>query len=179
MALPSFRYHPDPLASGSIVPSGDACACCGQARGYLYAGPTYAEDVPDDALCPWCIADGSASEQYGAVFVDEEAFAAGTPATAIEEISLRTPGFSTWQSEAWPSCCGDATAFLTPAGRRELEGEWREFAGSVLNHIIYGLQISGGAATRLLDSLDRDRGPTAYLFRCLHCGNHHVHVDRP
>ncbi|MGW8685485.1 CbrC family protein [Streptomyces sp. NPDC055817] len=26
--LPAFRYHPDPLASGSIRESTEACACC-------------------------------------------------------------------------------------------------------------------------------------------------------
>jgi uncharacterized protein CbrC (UPF0167 family) len=179
MSLPLFRYHPDPLGSGSVVASGGSCRCCGQARGYLYAGPVYAEAALDDALCPWCIADGSAHDRFHATFVDEAAFGVETPAAAIAEVSQRTPGYSSWQGEEWPACCGDATAFLAPAGATELNGALREFQGSVLNHIIYGLRISGGAATRLLGALDRDQGPTAYLFRCLTCGQHHVHVDQP
>jgi len=40
MDLPTFRYHPDPLASGSIAASDAACACCNQHRGFIYTGPT-------------------------------------------------------------------------------------------------------------------------------------------
>ena len=36
--------------------------------------------------------------------------------------------------------------------------------GSLLSHIIYEPGISGGAATRLLGSLNRENGPTVYLF---------------
>ncbi len=178
MTLPPFRFHPDPLRSGSVVASDATCRRCGQARGYIYTGPVYAEEDLDDALCPWCIADGSASDEFEAEFVDIEAFADQVPDAAIEEICFRTPGYNTFQSEQWPACCDDATAFLAPVGYAELEGEFREFQGSVLNHIIYEMRISGGAATRLLQSLNRDAGPTAYLFRCLHCGQHHVHVDQ-
>jgi hypothetical protein len=37
-----FRYHPDPLATGMIVASGEGCVVCEQARGYLYAGIPFA-----------------------------------------------------------------------------------------------------------------------------------------
>jgi uncharacterized protein CbrC (UPF0167 family) len=35
MDLPVFRYHPDPIASGSgsIIASHAQCACCGGRRG--------------------------------------------------------------------------------------------------------------------------------------------------
>lgn len=179
MPLPHFRYHPDPLASGSVVVSTAICRRCGEARGYVYTGPVYAEGDLEDALCPWCIGDGSANGDLGAEFVDSEAFGEGTPEPAIDEITRRTPGYCAWQSEVWPDCCGDATAFLAPVGMTELQGAFRGFSGSVLNHIICDLGISGGAATRLLESLQRETGPTAYLFQCLHCDGHHVHVDHP
>ncbi|MBQ0974293.1 CbrC family protein [Streptomyces sp. RK31] len=28
--LPSFRHHPDPVATGSIRASTDRCVCCGR-----------------------------------------------------------------------------------------------------------------------------------------------------
>ncbi|MCU9953286.1 CbrC family protein [Burkholderia pyrrocinia] len=34
MSLPAFRYHPDPLATGSVIRSDARCMCCGDARGY-------------------------------------------------------------------------------------------------------------------------------------------------
>ncbi|HEX5829769.1 MAG TPA: CbrC family protein, partial [Gemmatimonadaceae bacterium] len=64
--LPSFRYHPDPVAAGSIEPSDAVCRCCGRARGYIYAGPVCAEEEFDDALCPWCITDGQAAARFAA-----------------------------------------------------------------------------------------------------------------
>lgn len=179
MTLPVFRYHPDPVASGSVVPSSARCRRCGQSRGYIYAGPVYSETDLDDALCPWCIADGSAHREFGASFVDSEAFASDVPEPVVAEIRERTPGYAAWQSEEWPSCCGDAAAFLAPVGIAELRQRYRELEGSVLSHIVYNMRISGGAATLLLQSLDRDIGPTAYIFKCLGCGEYHFHIDRP
>jgi uncharacterized protein CbrC (UPF0167 family) len=176
MALPAFRYHPNPVASGSLVESQKACRCCGKPRGYLYTGPVYCEEDLDDALCPWCIADGSAQTKFGATFVDSEAFPGDAPDQAMDEIVERTPGFNSWQSERWPCCCGDTAAFLRPAGIQELR-EQQELEGFALSHIIYEMGISGGAAKRLLESLHRDTGPTAYLFQCLHCRQYLFHVD--
>ena len=178
MTFPAFRYHPDPIQSGSVVPSDAECACCGEARGFVYDGPVYGEDA-GEPVCPWCIADGRAHAERDATFVDSEAFDDGTPDAAMTEISERTPGYSAWQSERWPACCGDATAFLEPVGVAELRARYRSLEYPlVLAHIVHEMGISGGAATRLLESLDRDAGPTAYLFRCLHCEEYRVHVDR-
>ena len=176
MSTPDFRYHPDPIASGSVVPSDATCACWGQARGFAYAGPVYAEEAVD-ALCPWCIASGAAHEKFDAEFVDPEAFD-GVPDDAVETIVERTPGFNAWQGERWPACCDDATAFLTPAGIAEIRGTYRSMEGAVLSHIIHELQVSGGAALRMLESLRADESPTAFLFQCLHCERQHVYVDR-
>ena len=38
MDLPVFRYHPDPIASGSIVASDAQRACCSARRGFIYTG---------------------------------------------------------------------------------------------------------------------------------------------
>lgn len=176
-ALPRFRYHPDPLETGSVVVSDAECVVCGEQRGFIYAGPVYAEGDYDDAICPWCIASGAAHDSLGATFVDSESFTADTPDAVIDEITERTPGFAAWQAEEWPSCCGDAAAFLGPVGIAEIRAKHRELEGFVLSQIIYELGVSGGAATRLLESLRRDGSPTAYLFTCLHCGQPQVHVD--
>jgi uncharacterized protein CbrC (UPF0167 family) len=178
MKLPDFRYHPDPIGSGSVVESAAQCRSCGQARGHIYQGPVYSEEELDDSLCPWCLADGSAHRKFDATFFDTEAFADGTPEAAIEEISERTPGYDSWQSGHWPCCCDDATAFLFPAGIAEIRAQCHELEGDILSHIIYNMQISGGAATRLLNALKKDAGPTVYVFRCLKCRQHHFHIDQ-
>ena len=178
MTLPTFRYHPDPIASGSVIESDEQCLSCRQRRGHVCTAPVYAEPELDDAICPWCIADGSAHKNFDATFVDSEAFPDGAPDAAVEEISERTPGFHSWQPEQWPLCCGDATAFLTPAGIEEIRKDYRELEGKFMSHIVYDMKISGGAATRLLQSLNRDSGPTAYLFQCLQCRQHRFYIDQ-
>jgi uncharacterized protein CbrC (UPF0167 family) len=177
--LPVFRYHPDPIRSGSIVESTQKCRSCRQARGYIYTGPVYSEENLDDSLCPWCIAEGLAHEKFGAEFVDVAAFPEESPDLVVQQITRRTPGYNTWQGELWPVCCGDATAFLMPAGTAEIRAYHRELESSILGHIIYDMQISGGAAIRMLESLDRENGPTLHLFQCLECQKHHFYVDQP
>lgn len=179
MAMPVFRFHPDPVATGSVVASDDTCLCCRRARGFVYDGPVYTESEPSGPLCPWCIADGTAHAQLDVTFVDDEAFEGVLPETTAAEITQRTPGFATWQSEVWPTCCGDATVFRGPAGIREIRATARDLEGQIMSHIVYEMGISGAAATRLLDSLDRDRGPTLYHFECGACGMHLFRIDSP
>ncbi|MBC7771022.1 MAG: CbrC family protein [Pyrinomonadaceae bacterium] len=177
MSLPVFNYHPDPIQSGSVAVATTKCVCCGKARGYVYAGPIYAEDELDDLICPWCIADGTAHEKFDATFADAEAFADDLPGAVVEEITTRTPGFNVWQGERWLACCGGVAAFIEPVGITELRQRYRSLEMQVLSNIIYDLHISGGAAHRMLESLNRDLGPTAYVFKCLRCESMHTFVD--
>ena len=77
MILPTFKYHPDPLATGSVEKSCTTCACCGKARGFIYTGPVYADEEYDQCICPWCIADGSAHEKMEASFTDDAGIVGG------------------------------------------------------------------------------------------------------
>ncbi|MGA2848615.1 MAG: CbrC family protein [Terracidiphilus sp.] len=169
--LPKFKYHSDPVANGSIIRSDATCAACGKARGWIYAGPTYCEAELDKSLCPWCIADGTAHTKFGVEFVDPLAVGSygewiAPPQQVIEEICHRTPCFNGWQQERWFTHCNDGARFLGVAGKRELET----------------LDPAASAAIRLesgynqeewdyyLSQMDIDTGPTAYIFRCEHCG---------
>lgn len=177
MDLPVFRYHPDPVASGSIVASGGECVCCNKRRGFIYTGPAYCEAELDQALCPWCIADGAAHETFGASFTDEAQFPEDIPRDIVEEVAFRTPGFSGWQQERWLACCGDAAAFVEPAGRTELRARYAHLHGALMTYICEELLIAGSEAEGSLNLLDRDAGPTAYIFRCRHCGTMPVYID--
>src|SRR5690348_11863238 len=75
MDLPAFRYHPDPIASGSVVESEQRCDCCHARRGFIYQSSVYNPRPigdPKPALCPWCIADGSAHNKFDARFNDTD-----------------------------------------------------------------------------------------------------------
>jgi hypothetical protein len=46
-----------------------------------------------------------------------------------------------------------------------------------MSYVVYQLEISGAAATRFLASLDRDHGPTAYVFACRHSDGKPAYID--
>ncbi len=171
--LPEFPYHPDPLATGSVVVSGAFCACCGRARGYVYTGPVYAAGEPD-RLCPWCIADGSAARRYEAHFTAD---VAGDEVTGdvLVTVAERTPGFTAWQDGQWLVHCGDAGAFLGRAGVRELAGY-----PDALDSLQQDIRTWGWSDDQIDDfvgSLDSGGQPTAYLFRCRACAAHLAYAD--
>ena len=171
-SLPRFKYHPNPLGTGSIRKDERQCVCCGKATGYIYTGPVYAENELDEQICPWCIGDGFAHERFGAEFTDESGIGGGgqwesVPDEVIVEVSHRTPGFSGWQQEQWWTHCGDAAAFIGRAGKKELQ----ELGSQAISAIQDSTGLSYGPEwERFFSALDKDGSPTAYLFRCTKCG---------
>jgi uncharacterized protein CbrC (UPF0167 family) len=170
-SLPTFRYHADPIRTGSIVASTNACRRCGRQRGYIYVGPVYADDDLDDAFCPGGIADGSAARMFGAEFTDAPGIGdygswEAVPPEVVEEVARRTPGFTGWQQERWWTHCSDAGVFLGRAGWRELEGEWSDAIASIKADV----QMDGDDWNDYFSALDARESPTAYVFRCRHCG---------
>lgn len=170
-SLPLFRYHPEPLATGSIIPSPIVCRRCGLSRGYIYVGPVFAQADLGDAICPWCIADGSAAREFGAEFTDPAGVGdygswEAVPTAVVNEISQRTPGFSGWQQERWWTHCGDAAAFLGRAGRRQIETKWPDAVPALMREA----GMEGETWNEYFAALDAEGSPTAYIFRCRLCG---------
>lgn len=157
-----------------IVPSGVACICCGQARGYIYTGPVYAVEDLDDQLCPWCIADGSAAERFKA------SFTGGTLADDVlpevfSAVGTRTPGFTAWQEPHWLFHCGDGAAFIGLAGSGELTAY--PDALEMLRQEATSRGWPPEEVNQYLSSLDKDDQPTAYLFRCRVCEKYLAYSD--
>ena len=180
MTLPTFKYHPDPLDTESVVKSDFGCLCCGQMRGFIYRGPVYSTCEYDGCICPWRIADGSAAESLGVSFHDEGAVPgssfSGAPKVnraIIEQVCKRTPGFGGWQQEEWFTCCDDAAAFLGRAGHKELNQRW----SGAIPMIQDSTSLEGARWEAFFRALDRDGSPTAYVFRCLHCGRYGGYQD--
>jgi uncharacterized protein CbrC (UPF0167 family) len=175
--LPVFRYHPDPVATGSIVVAAGECVACRRVRGYLYTGPVSGPDGLDDGLCPWCIADGTAAERFDASFADVgSGVPADVPQAVIDEIAQRTPSYLSWQQDYWLYHCADACAFLGLAGRKELQLHPPQALAAVVACVReYGWP--DGEVHAFVESLDRDGQPTAYLFRCLRCDAYQAHCD--
>lgn len=171
-SLPSFPYHADPLSTGSVTRSETECICCRRRRGYIYVGPAYSVEELDQELCPWCIADGSASERYEAVFteVDEK-----VPVEVRDAVETRTPGFIGWQQERWLVHCGDAALFLGLAGAHELAPHPDALEFLRLECVRWTWPPE--EVENFLSQLTVDGQPTAYLFRCRVCQTHLAYAD--
>jgi uncharacterized protein len=170
MDLPQFKYHPDPLKTGSIVASDAVCEVCGQARGFLYGGPIYCESEPA-AVCPWCIADGYAHTKLQAEFIDRDSIGGGdwgsVRAEIADEIAFRTPGFLGWQQERWFTHCSDGAEFVGPMGKQEILQAGADAVQIIRDESGYDSE----EWEEYFDSLSAEQGPaTAYLFKCRHCG---------
>ena len=166
--LPTFRYHPDPVGTGSVETSTTVCESCGAARGFVYTGLVYGPRGPE-AVCPWCIASGQAHARLGVTFNDASGLEGVSEAVAAE-VEQRTPGFTGWQQERWLAHHGDACAFLGLAGAAEIEACASE---SLVTSLQEDLGWPDDEFAEYLADLDVDSSAstaTAYVFRCLHCG---------
>ena len=176
--LPTFKYHPFPLEMGSIEPSDTECKSCGRVRDFVYVGPVYALDELDGQICPWCIADGSAHRNLDAEFTDPSGVGGygqwdKVSEAVIQEVAYRTPGFTGWQQERWFTHHDDAAAFLGCAGRKELIERWSEAIESIKEEA----GLDGEEWENYFQAMHIDHGPTAYVFRCLHCGEYGGYSD--
>jgi uncharacterized protein len=174
--LPHFTYHPDPIGTGSIQARDTSCICCGQACGWIYVGPVFAQADINDGLCPWCIADGSAARRYDATFTDVYLqHDQPTSREIVEVVTQRTPGFAGWQQERWLFHCGNAAAFLGPMDAKELA----QYPGAIesLRAEVAEFHWDTKLVDDYLSRLDRNGQPTAYVFRCQRCGLHLAYSD--
>lgn len=180
---PTFRYHPDPIATGSAVREAHVCSVCAMPREIRYCGPVYGKQP--EALCLHCIQSGEASRvlgvfaapEYGidpldmrAAFSDAVDVPDDVPLAVVEEVTRQTPGFTGWQQQSWLYHCADGAAFLGPAGYRDLEQH--PDALDMIREDLRRYGWSADDAEALLRRMGRTGDPTAYLFRCLHCGVH-------
>jgi uncharacterized protein CbrC (UPF0167 family) len=91
----------------------------------------------------------------------------------VDIIAFRTPGFIGWQPERWWAHCQDAGEFLGPMGKAELN----EFGDQAVKVIREESGLEGDELDEYMEQLDRERGPTAYLFQCRHCKRYGGYSD--
>ena len=119
--LPTFRYHPDPLATGSFKEGEPkTCPSCGEDHTIYYAlRPYCVEELRH--LCPTCISTGRAAQKFEAEFIQDADWQGVMDKEKDQILFCQTPGYSSWQGEYWLSCCQDYCAYLGTVGTRELE----------------------------------------------------------
>jgi uncharacterized protein CbrC (UPF0167 family) len=176
---PEFRYHPDPVGTGSAIRSDDPCDLCQRPAGYRYQGAIYGKQAR--VLCLRCIADGTAARYLArpdgpAEFTDTGwGVPDNVPQPVLETVSQRTPGFVGWQQEHWLYHCADAAAFLGRVGWDDVKQ--LPDAVASLHAELAELGVDPAEAERQLEMLHPDGDLTGYLFRCLHCGVHLAYSD--
>ncbi len=164
--LPEFKYHPDPLKTGSVKRRISKCRCCGEQVPYIYVASVYGKEDLHEKICPWCISNGLAHRKFGAFFADPDPLVkAGLSEDIVSEVTERTPGYMTWQQDIWASHCGDACAFLGDATKVTL----KSLAPPQRNLIFDGEDFDEKSWVDFLSYYEPGGTPAIYHFRCLKC----------
>lgn len=168
--LPFFKYHPDPLETGSFEEGEEKiCPCCGnKSKVYYSSFPYCSENV--EYICPTCISNGEAARKFDAEFVQNAEWHGELDMEKNDELFHRTPGYMSWQGEYWLSCCNDYCAYMGTVGTRELKA--MDIADEVIEEY-----VQRGAFEDIGEYLVKDGPMCGYLFKCLHCGKYHLWVD--
>ena len=170
--LPIFKYQPNALKLEIIKKEKINCPVCEQEREYSYDGGIYAvEEV--EFICPWCIADGKAAEKYDGEYIDSESCEEISDEEKLNELVTQTPNYVSWQQEVWLSHCNDYCSFEDYVGWKEIE-HLKDNLSSDIEKIKteYGITQS-----EFEEYLVNEGGIQGYLFKCLHCDQHRLHVD--
>jgi uncharacterized protein len=170
--LPHFRFHPNPLKTKAIIPATIRCRVCNETRSFKYQGPFYSETEVED-ICPWCIANGRAAELFKGEFQDAASIETDLNPESLNELTKRTPGYTGWQQETWPTHCGEACQFIDYATWQEISSLTVELIED-LQRIALNLNLS---LTELNEELKTNPSIQAYLFKCIDCGRHRLTVD--
>jgi uncharacterized protein CbrC (UPF0167 family) len=101
-----------------------------------------------------------------ASFVDDRILARQGVSTAIvEEVSLRTPGFESWQAQTWPCHCGDAAVFLGDATQNEIE----TMTEAELKPFLEDCKLDREDWFEIVAGYVPAGDPAVYKFRCRVC----------
>lgn len=174
--LPNFKYHPNPLETGNIKLSNKICACCEKARGYIYTASVYSTHDLHESICPWCIADGSAAENFSANFNDCSNCVKlpNISDEIISEIFERTPGYESWQGNILLYHCDDGCEFHGDLSNQEAK-ELNEIA--IQKFCFENNLEEEELGKEFIQYYEKGGNPAIYKFVCRHCGEIKLYTD--
>jgi uncharacterized protein len=188
MDLPHFKYHPNAYKLDLFKKSKKSCQCCGQARGYIYDKSVYSTD-DIDALCPWCIADGSAAKKFDAEFIqgiepqneiskDDFTQPDTLDSAIVDELTQRTPGYVSWQGEYWLTHCNDGCEYHGDVQQNELLTLPEATISLFKQEHDYLFTPKNWGSIEAFNEIYFPAGDIAlYKFVCRHCGFIRLHCD--
>ncbi len=170
--LPFFKYHPNPIETGSIKLSDKICACCKKARGYIYTASVYSIFDLDESICPWCIADGSAAEKFDATF-NNSGLESNISNEIIEQISKRTPGYECWQTYIWLFHCDDGCEFHGDLSKQEAN----DLDENAIRKFCVENDLNEEEGKEIIQYYEKGGNPAIYKFVCRHCAKIKLYTD--
>lgn len=178
MELPKFKYSPNAYTLDLFEEEEGTCSVCNENRELKYSSSFYSIEEPE-YICPWCIADGKASEKFDGEFNDycgiegvspDPNDAESTiPKELLLEITNKTPSYNSWQQEVWLTHCNEPCAFTGYADAATIE--------PIIDELIEDIEDNGYDPEEIKDNLSKDGSLVGYLFQCINCGQQRLHVD--
>jgi uncharacterized protein CbrC (UPF0167 family) len=170
MELPKFKYSPNAFELDIFENVEGTCSVCNEKRQIKYTSSFYSVEEPE-YICPWCIADGKAAEKYKGEFNDYEGIenSENIEKELLLQASERTPSYTSWQQEVWLTHCNEPCAFVGYADTKTIEPLMEELNDDIENN--------GYDPDFIKSSLTKDGSLVGYLFQCVNCNQHRLHVD--
>jgi len=178
MDLPQFKYNPNAYKLGLFDEVNGICSVCDQERNLKYNSSFYSVDTPE-YICPWCIANGKAAEKYEGEFNDycgiegvspdpNDPFPT-IPRELLLEITDKTPSYVSWQQEEWLCHCNQPCAFIGYADYETIKPFIEELKNDIDN---LGVDLEF-----IKQNLSKGGDVVGYLFKCVKCDQHRLHID--
>lgn len=178
MELPKFRYSPNAYQLDLFENTEGICSVCNEKRQIKYTCSFYSIEKPE-YICPWCIANGKAASKYNGDFNDYCGIEGvspdpndpepALPKELLLEITTKTPSYFSWQQEVWLTHCNAPCAFLGYADSQSIK--------PVVDELKDDIENSGIPAEYIINGLTKESDLGAYLFQCVNCGQHRLHID--
>ena len=87
----------------------------------------------------------------------------------LDEICSRTPSYVSWQQQVWLVHCNEPCKFIHYATSALLE--------PILPEVLEDIEHSGMPLEWVQHHLTEESDFSGYLFQCVHCGKHRLHLD--
>ena len=162
--LPAFRHYIDPVEDTTFLRDEDAvCDACGRARGWIAQCMFFSDSVDDLTICPWCIADGTATRRFGGFFNTVDP---AIPPERAAIVALRTPALNTCDEWDWPGHCDYPAVYVD-----EDIDRIKRLPDAVESISEFSRRVHG-YDDEACDELLENEWLDVYLFRCCICGTH-------
>ena len=177
MELPTFKYSPNAYKLDIFKEEIGICSICNEKRNLKYDCSFYSIEKPN-YICPWCIANGQTAEKYKGEFNDYCGIEGVSPdpndpeptipKELLFEITNKTPSYYSWQQEVWLTHCNEPCAFIGYAEEKNIE--------PLMTELNEDIQTFDFEPDFLKEAISKG-GVSGYLFQCVNCGQHRLHID--